>query len=259
MKKLLSIIIAAVMLMSCCVLFASCGNDDEFVIGITYYEPMNYLDDDGNLTGFETEFAKAVCEKLGLTPKFQKIDWKAKETELNSGAIDCIWNGMTINDERKEAMAISDPYMENKQVVVVKADNAEKFSDADNLAGAVVVAEAGSAGETVATEDALFADSEFKKVASQATTLLEVKSGTADCAVLDYVASIGMIGEGTDYADLVVLDEYEFAREEYGIAFRKGDTDLRAQFQKAIDELMAEGKIKEIAEKYKLQDLLITK
>ncbi|MBR5632976.1 MAG: transporter substrate-binding domain-containing protein, partial [Clostridia bacterium] len=76
MKKILSIIIAAVMLMSCCVLFTSCG-EDEFVIGITYYEPMNYLDEDGNLTGFETEFAEAVCEKLGLTPKFQKIDWKA--------------------------------------------------------------------------------------------------------------------------------------------------------------------------------------
>ncbi|MBR5632620.1 MAG: transporter substrate-binding domain-containing protein, partial [Clostridia bacterium] len=141
----------------------------------------------------------------------------------------------------------------------VKADNAEKYSDSTNLAGAVVVAEAGSAGETVATEDALFTDSEFKKVASQATTLLEVKSGTADCAILDYVASIGMIGEGTDYSDLVVLDAYEFAKEEYGIAFRKGDTDLRADFQKAIDELMADGTIQKIAEKYKLEDLLITK
>ncbi|MBR4933862.1 MAG: transporter substrate-binding domain-containing protein [Clostridia bacterium] len=258
MKKILSIIIAAVMLMSCCVLFTSCG-EDEFVIGITYYEPMNYLDEDGNLTGFETEFAEAVCEKLGLTPKFQKIDWKAKETELNSGTIDCIWNGMTITEERAEAMGISDPYMANKQVIVVKADNAEKYSDSTNLAGAVVVAEAGSAGETVATEDALFTDSEFKKVASQATTLLEVKSGTADCAILDYVASIGMIGEGTDYSDLVVLDAYEFAKEEYGIAFRKGDTDLRADFQKAIDELMADGTIQKIAEKYKLEDLLITK
>ncbi len=245
------------MLMSCSVLFTSCG-EDEFVIGITYYEPMNYLDEDGNLTGFETEFAKAVCEKLGLTPKFEKIDWKAKETELNSGTIDCIWNGMTISPEREEAMGISDPYMANKQVIVVKAENAEKYSDSANLAGAVVVAEAGSAGETVAIEDAMFADSEFKKVASQATTLLEVKSGTADCAILDYVASIGMIGEGTDYADLVVL-EHEFAKEEYGIAFRKGDTDLRADFQKAIDELMADGTIQKIAEKYKLDELLITK
>ena len=164
---------------------------------------------------------------------------------------------MTITEERAEAMGISDPYMANKQVIVVKAENAEKYSDSTNLAGAVVVAEAGSAGETVATDDALFTDSEFKKVASQATTLLEVKSGTADCAILDYVASIGMIGEGTDYSDLVVLDAYEFAKEEYGIAFRKDDTDLRADFQKAIDELMADGTIANIAKKYKLENLLI--
>ena len=258
MKKLLSIILAAVMLLSCAVLFTSCG-EDEFVIGITYYEPMNYIDENGDLTGFETEFAEAVCAKLGITPKFQKIDWNAKETELNSGAIDCIWNGMTINDERKAAMGISDPYMENKQVVVVKKSNVEKFSAEDSFAGALVVAESGSAGETVALEDALFANSEFKKISTQAATLLEVKSGTADCAVLDYVASIGMIGEGTDYSDLVVLEQYEFGKEEYGIAFRKDDTELRADFQKAIDELMADGTIMKIAEKYKLQDLLITK
>ncbi len=257
MKKLISISLALLMLIGCVAMFASCGKEDEFVIGITYYEPMNYLDANGDLTGFETEFAKAVCAELGLTPKFQKIDWKAKETELNSGAIDCIWNGMTINDERRAAMGISDPYMANKQVLVVKAENVEKYSDAAAFKGAVVVAEASSAGEEVATTDALFAEAKFTPVGTQANTLLEVKSGTADCAVLDYVASIGMIGEGTDYADLVVLEKYEFAREEYGIAFRKGDDALRADFQKAIDKLMADGTIEKIAKEYKLQDLLI--
>lgn len=258
MKRIISILLAAAMLCSCLVLLTSCGND-EFIIGYTLFAPMNFKDEEGNLVGFETEFAEAVCEKLGYKAKFQIIDWNAKETELNSGKIDCIWNGMTITDERKANMGISDPYMENKQVVVVKAENAEKFSNVANLKGANVVAEQGSAGEEVVKTDGIFAGSQYTAVDKQSKTLLEVKSGTADCAVLDYVASIGMIGEGTDYEDLVVLDAYEFAKEEYGIAFRKDDTELREEFQKAIDELMADGTIENIAKKYKLQDLLIKK
>ncbi len=95
-------------------------NKGELVIGITYFAPMNYLDDKNELVGFETEFAKAVCAKLGLTPKFVEINWNSKETELAAKNIDCIWNGMTINDERKENMSITIPYMQNKQVMVVK-------------------------------------------------------------------------------------------------------------------------------------------
>ncbi len=94
----------------------------KLIVGITLFAPMNYNDENGDLTGFETEFAKAVCEKLGLEVEFVVIDWDSKETELNAKNIDCIWNGMTINDERKANMQISIPYMENKQVVVVKAD-----------------------------------------------------------------------------------------------------------------------------------------
>ncbi len=90
------------------------------VIGITYFAPMNYEDENGELIGFETEFAKAVCEKLGVEPVFQEISWNAKETELAAKNIDCIWNGMTITPERVENMSISIPYMQNKQVKVVK-------------------------------------------------------------------------------------------------------------------------------------------
>ena len=92
------------------------------VVGITYFAPMNYKDEDGKLVGFETEFAEAVAEELGLEVEFQVIDWNSKETELASKNIDCIWNGMTITPERAENMQISIPYMQNKQAVVVKAD-----------------------------------------------------------------------------------------------------------------------------------------
>ena len=114
-------------------------------IGITYFEPMNYMENN-KLTGFETDFATAVCEELGVTPDFQEIEWESKELELNAKTIDCIWNGLTITDERKENMDISIPYMENKQVMVVKSENVEKFSTAEGIKGASVVAESGSAG-----------------------------------------------------------------------------------------------------------------
>lgn len=97
------------------------------VIGITYFEPMNYLDDNNELTGFETEFAKAVCETIGVTPVFQEISWNSKEMELSSKSIDCIWNGLTITQDRQDTMEISKPYMNNKQVLVVKSENVDKF------------------------------------------------------------------------------------------------------------------------------------
>ncbi|MEE0839169.1 MAG: transporter substrate-binding domain-containing protein [Acutalibacteraceae bacterium] len=92
----------------------------ELIIGITYFAPMNYKNDAGELVGFETEFAKAVCKELGIEAKFQEISWNAKETELAAKNIDCIWNGMTITDERAANMSITIPYMANKQVMVVK-------------------------------------------------------------------------------------------------------------------------------------------
>ena len=223
-------------------------------IGMTLFAPMNYYNDSNEFVGFETEFAKAVCEKIGVEPEFIEIDWNSKEIELNAKNIDCIWNGMTITPERAENMTISKPYMQNKQVIVVKAENAEKF--AESLLGASVVAEAGSAGEEIAKEDAFFKDATFTPVDSMAKALMEVKSGTSDAAVVDYVASIGSIGEGTDFEGLVVIDGVEFSPEEYGIAFRKG-SDMATLVNNTIDELIADGTLDAIAAKYKLSDLII--
>lgn len=231
----------------------------ELVIGITYFEPMNYMDENGELTGFETEFATSVCEKLGVKPVFQKIDWDSKEVELNAKTIDCIWNGLTITDDRMENMDISTPYMENKQVMVTKAENADKFTSAEALSGATVVAEKQSAGEEVAQSEDFFAQAEYISVDSQAKALLEVKSGTADIAVIDYVMSIGTLAEGSDYSDLTVVEGQEFSPEQYGIAFRKDSTKTLENVNGAIQELANEGTLAEIAEKYNLQDLLLVK
>lgn len=263
MKKILALIMALAMVL---VLGACGGNADQtdaeyieekgtLVIGYTLFAPMNYLDENEELTGFEVEFGKAVCEKLGVEPVFQLIDWNAKETELNSKAIDCIWNGMTIDEYRLENMSVSTPYMANKQVLVVKADKAAALTSVDGLS---IVAEAESAGETVATKDAFFANANYTAVDSQAKALMEVKAGTADGCVVDYVCSIGMIGEGTDYADLAVVESKSFAEEEYGIAFRKG-SDMTAKVNAAITELVNDGTLADIAAKYKLSEQLIAK
>ena len=135
MKKILALLLALTMVFA----LGACANKPaaektdaeyitdkgEMIIGITLFAPMNYYDANNELIGFETEFAKAVCEKLGVNAKFQEINWAAKETELAGKSIDCIWNGMTITPEREEAMDISTPYLANKQVLVVKKDKLE--------------------------------------------------------------------------------------------------------------------------------------
>ncbi len=261
MRKLLSIILAVAMLAT---LFVGCGDNTEsdlkyiqdkgeMTIGMTLFAPMNYYEGE-ELIGFETDFATAVCEKLGVAANFIEIDWNSKEIELNAKNIDCIWNGMTITPERAENMEISTPYMKNRQVMVCKAENLEKF--AVSAAGANVVAEAGSAGEELATDDAFFAEAKFTAVDSMAKALMDVAAGTSDIAIVDYVTSIGSIGEGTEFTDLVAVEAQEFSPEEYGIAFRKGSDTAKA-VNDAIAALIADGTLDEIAKKYKLENLLI--
>lgn len=273
MKKILSVILAVLMVGSIVAAFAGCSKNasdesdlayvkekGELVIGITLFAPMDYYADENEteLTGFEVEFGKAVCEKLGVTPKFQVINWEAKEGELKSKNIDCIWNGLTITPERQETMSISTPYMANKQILIVRKENADKYTSAEALKGLSVVAEKESAGEEVILEDDFFKQANYTAVDSMAKAMMEVKSGTADAAVIDYVTGIGSLGEGTDYADVVMVDSASFADEKYGIAFRK-DSDITAEVNKAISELAQDGTLKRIAEKYKLGEQLIAK
>lgn len=259
MKKLISLALALVMLVGSCFALSACtAPEDELIIGITYFRPMNYKDDNGKLVGFETEFAEAVCAELGMKPKFQEIDWEAKVSELNGKTIDCIWNGMTIDDDRRAAMAISTPYMKNKQVLVVKTEKLSEFTAETDLTGKTLVAEKGSAGETAAKTEDYLKCATYTGVTSQTTALMEVKSGTADACVIDYVTALGSIGEDTDFTDLSIVTALTFGEEEqYGIAFRKGDTELVDKVNAAIATLAENGKLEEIAKKYKLEDYLL--
>ena len=219
----------------------------KLVIGYTVYEPMNYTDADGSFTGFDTELATAVCEKLGVEPEFVEINWDTKVVELDAKSIDCIWNGMTLTEDIMANTATTKAYAKNAQVVVVK-DGTDYASTAD-LVGKTVVAEAGSAGEAAIEGDENLAQADYVSKSVQTDCLMEVAAGTADAAVLDLTLANAMIGEGTDYASLAIVDELN--AEEYGVAFRKG-SDAAAAVDAAFDELKADGTMQALAEKYDL-------
>ena len=219
----------------------------KLVIGYTVYEPMNYTDADGNFTGFDTELATAVCEKLGVEPEFVEINWDTKVVELDAKSIDCIWNGMTLTDDIMANTATTKAYAKNAQVVVVK-DGTDYASTAD-LVGKTVVAEAGSAGEAAIEGDEDLAQADYVSKSVQTDCLMEVAAGTADAAVLDLTLAKAMIGAGTDYAGLKIVDELN--AEEYGVAFRKG-SDAAAAVDAAFDELKADGTMQALADKYDL-------
>ena len=245
MKKLLCLMLALVL----CLSFAGCADkkaDDKLVIGYTIYEPMNYMED-GKLTGFDTEFAEAVCAKLGVTPEFVEINWDTKFVTLDANKIDCIWNGMTISDEVKENCDVSKAYVKNAQVVVMKKDVIENYADVESLKDLKFAAEAGSAGEEAIKENGL--DANYSPVALQSDALLAVMGGQADACVIDITMAKSMTAEGTSYDALTY--SLELTSEEYGIGFRKGD-ELTAKVDAIIDELNADGTLPALAEKYDL-------
>ena len=219
----------------------------KMTIGYTVYAPMNYTDENGEFVGFDTELATAVCEQLGVEPEFVEINWDTKVVELDARSIDCIWNGMTLTDDIMANTACTKPYAKNAQVVVMKTGSG--YTSTADLVGKTVVAEAGSAGETTIQEDENLSQADYVSKSVQTDCLMEVAAGTADAAVLDLTLASAMIGEGTDYADLEIVDELN--AEEYGVAFRKG-SDAAAAVDEAFDTLKADGTMQALADKYGL-------
>lgn len=264
MKKIIALTLAVLMLALC---FAGCsdsGKNDQaagekktVVVGYTIYEPMNYLDESGKLVGYDTDLAKAVFENLGYEVMFQEIDWSSKYTDLDSGAIDCVWNGFTCNTAdddgilRSEKVDFSYNYMENRQVIVAKKDSG--IATAEDLNGKIAAVESGSAGETYA---ATFEGATAKGFLKQTDCLFEVNAGTADVAILDAQLAKSYAGQG-DYADLVIVDALSSDVEYYAIGFKKG-SELTAQVNAELEKLAADGTIAKLAEQYGVANTAIT-
>ena len=220
------------------------------VVGITDFAPMDYKDADGNWIGFDADMAKAFAESLGVAVEFVEIDWDNKVLELNSQAIDCVWNGMTLTDEVTSAMECSKAYCNNAQVVIVPAAKADQYQTVEACADLAFAVEAGSAGE--AEVDALGYN--FTPVKAQSDALMEVAAGTSDAAVIDSLMAAAMVGEGTGYADLTYT--VGLNSEEYGVGFRKG-SDLAAALNDFFAAAYADGSMIECAETYGVQAALI--
>lgn len=260
MKKAIFRCLIIFLIFSAIFSFTSCGKSKKntLIVGITDFEPMNYLDSGGNWIGFDTEFAQLVGEKLKMEVVFQEIEWGSKYQELEAGTINCIWNGFTANanesdgTKRSDLVDFSYSYMLNQQSVVIKASRASEFKSIDDLVGKVAAAEAGSAGETFA-EEAVGSTGSVLGSAAQINTLLEVKAGAVDCAVIDVLLAQRLAGSG-DYSDLVIAD-IELESEVYAIGFKKG-SDLRDKVNTAIKQLYDDGTLMKLAEKYSLENTL---
>jgi len=278
MKKLLALLLAAMMVFALC----ACGaqeaapaepqtlESDEtmegalvaesdmsyvqdkgvLVVGITDFAPMDFKNDAGEWVGFDADMAKAFAESLGVAVEFIEIDWDNKVLELDSKAVDCIWNGMTLTDEVKSAMQTSNAYCNNAQVVIVPADVADQYQTVEACADLQFAVEAGSAGK--AEVEAL--GYSFTEVATQADALMEVAAGTSDAAVIDSLMAAAMVGEGTGYAQLTYT--VGLNSEEYGVGFRKG-SDLADALNAFFAAAYADGSMMAAAETYGVQAAVI--
>ncbi len=220
------------------------------VVGITDFEPMDYKDESGKWIGFDADMAKAFAESLGVKAEFVEIDWDNKIMELDGKTIDCVWNGMTLTDEVKSAMDCSNAYCNNAQIVIVPADQADKYQDQDSLKDLTFAVEAGSAGE----EQVKTLGLNYTAVKAQADALMEVAAGTSDAAVIDSLMAAAMVGEGTSYADLTYT--VGLNNEEYGVGFRKG-SDLVAALNEFFASSYKSGSMTSYAETYGVQAAVI--
>lgn len=220
------------------------------VVGVTDFEPMDYLDEEGNWIGFDADMATAFAESLGVKVEFVEIDWDNKILELNNKSIDCVWNGMTLTDEVTSSMDCTNAYSSNSQVVVLAADIADQYADLDSLADLTFAVESGSAGEAAAEDNGL----SYTSVSSQANALMEIAAGTSDAAIIDLLMAEAMVGEGTSYENLTT--GFVLVDEEYGVGFRQG-SDLVSLLNEFFEQSYENGTMTEIAAEYGIEDSII--
>ena len=240
---------------------AATDEDTEFVVGFdAEYPPYGYLDEaTGDYTGFDLELAEELCKRRGWTLKKQPINWDNKDAEIDSGTIDCIWNGMTYTG-REAAYTWSKPYVNNSIVIAVLADS--DIQTPADLAGKVVIVQSDSSAETALKSEELaaltgtFAD--LQRNASYNTCFTDMESGAVDAVAVDIgVAQYQMRNKPNTFR---ILEE-PISAEQYAIAFKLGNEALRDQVQETYDEMLADGTVMKIAEKYaddNLPDMLIT-
>ncbi len=212
------------------------------------FPPFGYVGDDGEFTGFDIEMATECAKRMGKEIKLQPIDWDAKDMELESGTIDCIWNGFTVNG-REDQYTWSDPYMDNTQVVIVKKDSGiETLAD---LSGKIVEVQKESSAQSALEDEEhtelLASFGGFLQVAEYNTAFMDLESGAVDAIAIDIgVANFQLEGKEDDY---VILEEV-ISSEQYAVGFLKGNEALRDEVQSTLLEMAEDGTFAEISDRY---------
>lgn len=222
----------------------------KFIVGFDANFPPYGYEEDGEYVGFDLDLAQEVCDRNGWELEKQPIDWDSKDMELDSGTIDCIWNGFTING-RENDYTWTEPYVDNSQVMVVPED--ARIATLDDLAGKQVLVQADSSALKALQGDqkALAETFTLTEVADYNTAFMTMESGAADAVAMDIgVADYQIESRGGGY---VILEE-EIAAEQYGVGFKLGNEELRDQVQDTLNEMAQDGKLTEIAEKWELTD-----
>ena len=235
---------------------SSCSKaENEFVLGLDdSFPPMGFRDDNNEIVGYDIDLAKEVASRLGLKFRAQPISWSAKEQELNTGKIDCIWNGLSITPERLEALAFTKPYLNNAQVVIVRADSG--INTLADMSGKILGVQAGSSAADAVDEVPDFKAS-LKQIVDFSDNIMalnDLEIGGLDGVAMDsVVAEYSLKVTGKPF---VILSE-SLAPEQYGIAFKKDNTALRDKVQNALNEMAADGTVAKISEKWFGSDISI--
>lgn len=268
-KKIISFTLALSLtaaLFTGCVKKSAAGDDKSldkikqkgtFVLGLdSAFPPMGFEDEKGNIVGFDIDVAQEVSKKLGVTLKTQPIDWNAKEQELSTGKIDCIWNGFSVNEERQKNLTLTEPYMDNHMAVVVL--NNSGIKTLADLKGKKLGLQGGSSAA-----DALDSKADFKKSLSKVvefkdnlTALMDLEAKGIDAVLMDDVVANYDIAKNKK--NFVVLSE-TLATEQYAIGLRKGEVQLKEGIEKALKELKADGTLSKISTKWFGKDVITIK
>ena len=254
MKKFIKVLLSAILSVAMLVSFTACEKSDlkriedngKIVIGITIYEPMDYIDEEtDDWTGFDAELARQFAEELGVNCQFVIITWSQKVSELNSKQIDLVWNGMTASSELGEQIDFSVSYAKNAQVAVVKSDST--ISTKEQIKNAKVAVENSSAGDIVITAEGA---TNVARVEAQVNALTEVASGTSDVAVIDITMAQSVVGKGS-YSGLKIVSGVSYGDEIFAVGLRKG-SDIKEKLDAFLKAKYADGTLTQLAEKYQV-------
>ncbi|MBQ0099753.1 MAG: transporter substrate-binding domain-containing protein [Firmicutes bacterium] len=253
MKKIITLILTLALGLTAVFSLTACGKKDKvvepgstIVVGVTDYAPMDYLED-GKWVGFDADLATKVFTNLGFKVEFKEIDWDTKIVTLNAGTIDCIWNGMTVNNELLDNLLLTNVYLKNQQVAVMKTANADSYNTLNDIKNKNVAVESGSAAES-ACED--IGCGNISKLTNQVTALLNVSTNQADVAIVDYALAKELTSEGGSYYGTLTMKNIGFEIENFSAAVRKSDSKLLWQINEQIALLTADGTVATLAETY---------